>query len=83
LKENLSFCLNGMEEVSLFGGESKAFSWIVLPSLQFCAVKTGFQVQQQQQQQQQQHCEWAIFFPRLTILFESCTNRREEGVKLG
>jgi hypothetical protein len=55
----------------------------LLPSLQFCAVKTGFQVQQQQQQQQQQHCEWAIFFPRLTILFESCTNRREEGVKLG
>jgi hypothetical protein len=50
----------------------------LLPSLQFCAVKTGFQGRQQQQ-----HCEWAISFPRLTILFESCTNRREEGVKLG
>jgi hypothetical protein len=49
----------------------------LLPSLQFCAVKNGFQGQQQQ------HCEWAISFPRLTILLESCTNRREEGVKLG
>jgi hypothetical protein len=34
----------------------------LLPSLQFCSVKTGFQGRQQQQ-----HCEWAISFPRLTI----------------
>jgi hypothetical protein len=105
-ERSLSFCLKGLEEVSLFGGESKALQFLGLCTYlggaplwvyrSGCDKNAGRRKKKVaafssvlcsqkwiQGRQQQQHCEWAISFPRLTILFESCTIRREEGVKLG